>query len=373
MYQPPLEVIEELAVVEERDPVRPLVLAPNLMDRPYRGGSALAAFRGLAQAPGERCPEDWIASTTTVFGDDQRGLTALPDGTSLRAAVERDPAAYLSPEHRAVFGSSTGLLLKLIDAQQRLSVHIHPSRAFARRELGATYGKNEAWYVVATDGPDAVVHFGFTEPVDERELLEVVDAGQGGSLLDRMHAIPVVPGDAVFVPAGTPHAIGAGILLIEAQEPSDLLVRLEWSGYAVGSMPSDLGLGFDRALGAVDRTGWDADRLAGVRHRGSSGSVLPAAADGFFRLDQMSVRDRVELDADFSVLVVLDGSGELRADGSTTPSRTALSRGQAVLVPYGTGPVEVVGELDLVRARPADPRRVAELDPDLTALLALPA
>ena len=344
----------------------PISLEPNLQPRPYRGGSRLAAFRGLGGAPGDRFPEDWVGSVTTVFGHDDVGLSRLPDGRTLREAVASDPAAYLGPDHVAVLGTSTGLLVKVIDAQQRLAVHAHPDRPFARRQLRTPYGKTEAWYILQTAGPESAVFFGFVEDVDEDRLLATVESGQGATLLDLMHRIPVEPGDVIFVPAGTPHAIGEGILLVEAQEPSDLLVRLEWSGYATGSMPSDMGLGFPTALRAVDRTGWDAHRLAAVRSsipRSREGLVsrLPPTASEFFRLEAGTVHGTLTLAPGFCIVITIGGAGEISAGGKDMP----ISVGAAVLLPWAAGDVEIRGDLDIVVCRPPDPVDVRRLDPGL--------
>lgn len=351
--------------------MRPVALEPNLLRRPYRGGSTLADFRNMGTTPDERCPEDWVASTTTVFGDAMLGLSALPDGRTLRAAIEAEPELYLGPEHAETFGSDSALLLKLIDAQQRLSVHIHPSRDFSRRELGTPYGKTEAWYVLSTSSKDPSVFFGFTEDVASHDLLATVESGRGHTLLERMNKLSVKPGDCVFVPAGTAHAIGEGVFLVEVQEPSDLLVRLEWNGYAVGAMPNDLGLGFERALAAVDRRAWGDQRIAAVRttavERATNRftSVLPPSADAYFRLEHATIDGRMTVDAAYSVLVVVRGFGELVGSFGSVP----VHSGMTVLVPHAAGQLDVSGDVDLVRARPASSSSVHENDPDLIDLL----
>jgi mannose-6-phosphate isomerase len=351
--------------------VTPLLLPPNLVERPYRGGSRLAAFRRAAIGNRDRIPEDWIGSTTSVFGQGDVGLTRLPDGSWLRDAVRAEPEAYLGSRAAAVTGGNPGLLVKLIDAQQRLSVHLHPDRGFARRRLGQTFGKTEAWYVLEAQ-PGAAVHFGFREAIDARELLHTVEAGEGGSLLGKLNRVEVASGDVIFVPAGTPHAIGEGIFLLEVQEPSDLLVRLEWSGYVVAGMPNDLGLGFSVALEAVDRSAWDAARLETVIRRATVAQddarreLLPPQAAPYFRLGR--IHDGAEpLDAGFTILIVVKGSGALRtADGIGHQ----LAAGDCWLIAWQDGPIALEGDLEAIRCRPADPSIAAAADPDLSSYLA---
>lgn len=330
--------------------MNPVPLREQLIPRFYAGGARIAAFRGIEGAD-DHAPEDWVGSTVAVFGDDRLGLSSLPDGRLLRDAIADEPEAFLGPDHVRRFGADPGLLVKLLDAGERLPVHCHPDRGFSRRHLDCPYGKTEAWVVVAAE-PGAVVHLGFTRDVAAGELAGWVHAQDAAALLEAMHRVPVGVGDAVLVPAGIPHAIGEGLLVVELQEPTDLSVLLEWDGFAVdGTAEGHLGLGFDRALECVDRSGWGRDALAALwgDRRGTADPVrrlLPAEADPFFRAERVSVAPgtTVELDAGFSVVVVLDGSARL--------GPVEVRRGDTALVPHAAGPLTVTGRAELVRCRP---------------------
>ena len=215
-------------------------------------------------------------------------LSAWPsaeDGRLLRDLVAADPLGWRGtgswpgiPDH------DTGLLLKLLDAGQRLPVHVHPDRAFAATHLACPYGKTEAWYVLDVD-PGAAIHLGWTEGVDPDELVRRIDAQDGEWMLARMHRVEVRPGDGVLVPAGQVHAIGAGVFVAEVQEPTDFSILLEWSVTTSTREDSHLGLGFERALSAVSHRALapaalthlvrTADGPAGAGLR----SCLPAVAD----------------------------------------------------------------------------------------------
>ena len=138
------------------------------------------------------------------------GLSRLADGRVLRDAVEADSDRWLGAPHLERFGTSTGLLVKLLDTSERLPVHAHPSRAFARRHLGSPFGKTEAWVVLATRGDEAEVWLGLRDPVEPREYRRWIEAQDTDALLGSLHRLPVHAGDTLFVPAGVPHAIGAG-------------------------------------------------------------------------------------------------------------------------------------------------------------------
>ncbi|MDQ2909719.1 MAG: class I mannose-6-phosphate isomerase [Actinomycetota bacterium] len=335
--------------------MRPIALGSNLLHRFYRGGSSIAAFRGIA-CDDEYAPEDWVGSTTTAFGSDEAGLSSLPDGRLLREAIEAGPEAFVGPDHAALPGPEPGILVKLLDAGERLPVHLHPDRTFAARAFGSAVGKTEAWLIVGARG-EPVVHVGFREEVDRETLKGWVKRQDAEALLAAMNPIPVAAGDTVYVPAGVPHAIGEGIFMVEVQEPSDLSILLEWNGFAInGDVEYHLGLGLERALGAVDRSAWAGDRLARLREgrgrvRPGVEALLPQEADAFFRAERIRPDPEAELEPAFSILVGVAGAGELETAGG---ERMPLCRGDTLLVPYAAGPCRVTGEVEALRCLPPE-------------------
>jgi mannose-6-phosphate isomerase len=339
--------------------VQPILLDPNQPDLFYRGGESIARLRGRPLESVYR-PEDWIGSTTAIFGTDS-GRTILPDGTTLVAAIAADPAAYLGADHVAAFGADPALLVKLLDAGERLPVHLHPPRPFAEQHLGCPHGKTEAWVVIGTSVPRPEVYLGFREEIS-LPAVEAMVAEQGqGDLLATLNAVPVQVGDVFFVPAGTPHSISAGVFIVELQEPTDFSIMMEFARFGMdGEARGSLGLGFATALTCVDRTAWDADRLAAARGPGWTADgppradILPPAAAEFFRAELLRPRDGapVELEPSFAVVVALDGRGTLTTESGGTLD---IQRGDTVLVPYASGATVVSGDLTLVRCQPPAP------------------
>ncbi|NCT90448.1 carbohydrate kinase [Cellulomonas sp. APG4] len=328
--------------------MKPALLPANQpADRFYKGGRQIAELRGTGPAASHE-PEDWVASTTAVFGQEHVGLTVLPDGRLLRDAIAADPVGWLGPAHVQRFGSDPALLVKLLDAGRRLPVHAHPDVPFAQARLGLEHGKTEAWVVLEP----ARVHLGFTRDVGVDELAAWVRTQATEQVLEAMHALDLEAGDAVLVPAGLPHAIGEGALVVELQEPTDLSILLEWSGFEIdGAVDGHLGLGFDVALGAVDRRGWSAEEIGRLRGAtaGRTGDLLPAAA-AFFRVER-SRGPRV-LAPGLAVLVVTHGTGELATGGAPLP----LMRGDTVVLPAAAGEVTVEGpDLEMLVCRPPAP------------------
>jgi mannose-6-phosphate isomerase len=318
--------------------MKPQVLPPNILRHFYAGGPRIAALRGV-EIDSDHMPEEWIGAVSSMFGQPDRGPSAFADGTLVRDAVTADPEAYLGPEHVARYGSDAALLVKLLDAGQRLPAHFHPGRAFARAAFGSDHGKTEAWLIVEAD-PGAAVWTGFKDDVDLDTVRGWMRTQDSEAMLAAMHELPVSPGDAIFVPAGTPHAIGDGILLVELQEPTDMSVLLEWTGFELDPEDGHLELGWDRALEALDR------------HRAAppvAAPDLPADADPYFRAERVSGGSA--LDPGFSILVGLEGSGTLVTDGGEVP----FGRGTAVLVPFAAGAGELRGDAAGIRCRPPAP------------------
>jgi mannose-6-phosphate isomerase len=321
----------------------PLILPPNQFHRFYAGGARIDALRG-APAGEDGRPEDWIGSTTTAFGEESEGLSRVADGRLVRDLVDADPEALLGPEHVGRFGADPGLLVKLLDAGERLPVHVHPGRDFARSHLGSRWGKTEAWLILDAE-PGASVHVGLREPIDAATLRRWVDDQDAGEMLAALRELPVRAGDAILVPAGTLHAIGAGILLLELQEPTDLSVLVEWRRFGVNSGAEHLELGWSEALAAADRT--PADPAA---FTAAPGRLLPQAADPYFRAERL--RNGAECEPSFAVLVALAGAATLHTERG---GKLALIAGTTALVPYAAGTTILTGDLEAIRCLPPDP------------------
>jgi mannose-6-phosphate isomerase len=311
--------------------MRPHRLTPTRVYRFYRGGRLIDRMRGEAGVDGE-FPEDWVGSVTTASnpGRDEplAGLSRLDDGQLLRDVIAADPERWLGPD--AARGS-TGVLVKLLDPAERLPVHFHPDRTFAADHFGSRFGKTEAWIVLDTRDEQSEVWIGLREPADASTYRGWIDRQDREALLASLNRVPVRAGDVVFVPAGIPHAIGAGALIAELQEPTDFSIVCEWEGFPIRPQDSHLGIGWDAAMGALDL-----DVHTPVRE-------LPDAAREFFWADE-----HAEPAGRFAVWIVLEGVGSI--DG--VPARG----GACFAVPAATEQVEVCGGLRILRCLGPEPR-----------------
>ena len=158
-------------------------------------------------------------------------------------------------------------------------------------------------------------------------------------MLQALHEVPVKPGDGILVPAGTLHAIGGGILLLELQEPTDLSVLVEWKRFGVDSGPEHLELGWDTALQSLDLQPIDPAALTTP-----SSGMLPKEADPYFRAQRIKPGDT--LDQSFSIVLVTEGEGTL--------GDLAVRKGSTVLIPFGAGEIATDG-VEAIRCLPPDP------------------
>jgi mannose-6-phosphate isomerase len=357
----------------------PWRLTPNRVWRFYEGGSQLERFRGASEGDARdgHVPEDWVGSVTTAWrppgdtGPDE-GLSVIEaDGRSrrLRDLLAANPEAIAGRALVERAGTTTGLLVKLLDAGIRLPVHAHPSRAFARAHLDSFFGKAEAWHVLSThhvQGAEAPnLRLGFRRPVERDDLIGIIERGETDRLLELMHERPARPGDTWFVPPGLPHAIGAGVFIVELQEPTDFSIVAETRGVPIDPADAHLRLGWDTAIEALDRdakSDADIDALrqvpgavvdrGGVRRQALTG----ADADPFFRAERVTVRGQARpgWEPAFLIAVVTAGSGVAIVGEQSL----AIARGDTFAVPAAVLPdleLQSADGLEVVACLPPRP------------------
>src|ERR1051326_5171354 len=237
------------------------LLPPNLVWRSYPGGSVLRRFRALPSAPDNHFPEDWLASTVQARnGENSSGpgeglsfVRANGTWTVLRDLFASESDFWFGANHLARGGNAPGVLWKLLDSSVRLQFQAHPDATFAREHFNSNAGKTECWYILSTRD-DACVYLGFQRPPARNEWAEMIREQKVDKMLACFERIPVKAGDCYVVPAGTPHAIGAGVFMVELMEPTDWVVRCEvvTAGLALSPDACFMGIGLDACLDVFD-------------------------------------------------------------------------------------------------------------------------
>ncbi len=339
-------------------PTRPYRLGPNKVPVYYSGGAGIDRFR---REVGSEGPEDWVGSVTRfppsllpAGADPATGISTFPDGTALDAVLGADPSAWLGPVLRESFGTEPGLLVKLLDAGERLPVHCHPGRSFARAHLSSRFGKNEGWIVVAAE-PEALIWLGFRREVEADELRSWVEAQDAAAMLAAMNELAVGRRDVYYVPAGVPHAIGPGVTIIELQEPTSYSILAEHASFGVDAGAATLGLGWELALSCFDLRAYSGARLDVLRPRaqlvaetsgGSLTRLYDETASPYFQAYRARATggEVVLGDPGFRVLVVESGAGHLRFAAGVE----AVQAGETWIVPHAAGRLLLDGEAEIV-------------------------
>lgn len=219
----------------------PLRFSP-LLKRLRWGGRRLGAVLHKPIGEGHDYAESWELCD---HGKDQSIVADGPLAGWPLCRLVQDHGPELLGRHAGI--RQFPLLLKYLDAADRLSVQVHPNDAQARARQPGELGKTEAW-VILDAKPESVVYAGLRPEITCVALAAAIERG---TVEDCLHRVPVAAGDCIFIPAGTVHAIGEGILLAEVQQSSDLTYRLfDWNRVGADGKPRPLHI--DESLACID-------------------------------------------------------------------------------------------------------------------------
>ncbi len=277
-------------------------------------------------------PDDGIWAESWEIVDHGKDQSIVSDGDwtgrSLRELIELHPQAMLGKNANAASGFP--LLLKYLDCQRVLSVQVHPDDAYAKKMTPPDLGKTEAWYVIdATE--DALLYAGLKPGVTPTDLKKAVEKGESDQCLHSFHPNP---GDCVFIPAGTLHALGAGLFVAEIQQASDTTFRLfDWNRVDKDGQPRTLHI--DQALDVTDFQRGPVDAVRATDH-GIDGKRLLVDCDKF-RLFELQKSTVIEPDGQFKIITVVKGGCSLLwRNGSRS-----VPLGQSMLLPAACQQVQL--------------------------------
>lgn len=314
----------------------PLKFKPEMKERVW-GGRSLERF-------GYTLPAGAIGEAWTI-SDHPNGMTYVVNGELRGWGLDQIREQY----GQQIFGTKgfskkTGrfpLLMKLLDCEDDLSVQVHPSDDYSRLSTGEL-GKTEMWYILDAK-PGAKIIYGLKQGTTRELLAQAIDEKR---ILDVMNQVEVQSGDSFYIPAGTVHALGAGILLAEIQQNSDTTYRL----YDYDR------LGLDGKLRPLHIE----DSLHVIAYQGSgatkmSTSVanpyewLTIAQSPYFIVEKALVRGTWSLHTSvesFVILVIAEGTGELL----WREEKLAIQPGDCLLLPANLGAYTLAGELTVIRS-----------------------
>jgi mannose-6-phosphate isomerase len=274
-------------------------------------------------------------------------LSAHKDGQSVVCGGAYDGltlTAYVDALGKAALGTNSAkydyfpLLIKLIDAKGDLSVQVHPSDAYALEHEGE-YGKTEMWYVLDCD-EGAALYYGFTRDVTREEYETAI---KDGKLTDILNRVDVKRGDVFFIPAGTVHAIGAGILICEIQQNSNTTYRV----YDYNRRDKDGNLRPLHVAKALEVS--NLQKSPDLPATPDGEDILLAACE-YFEVRRLRVDGTTAVTADetsFVSLMATDGAGVLSFDGGEIP----FEKGDSLFIPAQNATFTVSGKCELVQSK----------------------
>ena len=310
----------------------PLLLEPAVKDYLWGGDRLLTEFG--YHSSGDTAAEAWVLSCHKDGPSVVRGGPF--DGRTLPEVLDVWGPSALG--ERAASFAYFPVLIKLIDARDRLSVQVHPDDAYALRTEGE-YGKTEMWFVVDCD-PGAQLVYGLNTGLTKEQFRSHIE---NDTLTDICHFVPVHKGDMFFIPAGTLHAIGGGILIAEVQQNSNTTYRVSDYG-RLGADGQPRPLHVDKAV--------DVTHLAppclpygqvGKTSPMPGGAVRSLASCELFTAELLVVREsmRVGCMESFVSLLCLEGGCRLDWTGGSLE----LKKGSSVFLPAGlTVQLQTAGE-----------------------------
>jgi len=299
----------------------PLTFEPLLMERVWGG-------RRLEELYGKRLPEGRPIGESWEITDRPGAVSVIANGAlagrSLRWLMEHHAAELFGPNSPGATGPFPWLI-KILDAQDKLSLQVHPPAEIAA-ELGGE-PKTEMWYVAAAT-PEAEIFAGLRRGVTRAEFEQRTTAG---TVADCFHRIRVKPGDCMFLRSGRVHALGAGSVIFEIQQNSDTTFRVfDWNRLGLDGRPRELHV--EKSLRSIDFNDFEPELVPSRSEATAFGTIRDLVDDELFRVSEVLLHPEGAMSADPNVLQVigvLSGTVEVQspAGGMTREA------GQFALIP----------------------------------------
>lgn len=311
----------------------PMFLKPVFQEKIW-GGSRLRSVFGF-DIPNDKIGEDWA-------------ISAHPHGVSVveNGEYQGQKLDELWQNHKELFGNPTEpvfpLLIKILDAEDELSVQVHPDDAYGMKHEGEL-GKTECWYIIDAE-PGAEIIYGHHAKTREK-LAEMIQEGRWDDLLKK---VPVKKGDFFYVPSGTIHAIGKGIMILETQQSSDTTYRVyDYDRKDANGNTRELHI-----QQSIDVTTVPAitPQIQMKEVRKGNSSIVTYLETEFFNVYEWDIKGITSFkkQAPYTLATVIDGAGELVVNEKIYP----LTKGASFILPNDVTEWTVQGELSIIASEP---------------------
>lgn len=300
------------------------------------GGDKIKKFKNI-DTPLENIGESWEISG--VEGQESIVASGEDKGLSITELINKYGASLVGESPYRRFGNKFPLLVKIIDARDNLSIQVHPDDRLARQRHNCD-GKTEMWYVIDADHGAEIIS-GLSEKITPEEYRRRVAEK---SITDILAKHKSHPGDLFFLPSGRIHAIGAGNLLAEIQQASDITYRVyDYDRPGLDGKPRQLHV--EEAADAIDYNVYDSYTTDYDREATGSVSLIKCP---YFEVNKVSVDGQITLPCDngsFMTLTCISGSCTVDADNEVS---VTLSRGNSILIAASTRTLTLTGTASLL-------------------------
>ncbi len=281
---------------------------------------------------GDQIGESWEISD--VHGDETLVLNGPLQGQTLKEIINTYKADIVGEKVYQSFGNSFPLLIKFIDANLPLSIQVHPDdeKAKSRHQ---SFGKNEMWYIMDADA-DAEIIVGFKEETQSNEYLKKLEEG---NLLELLNVEKVRKEDVYYIPAGRVHAIGAGVLLAEIQQTSDITYRIFDYNRIDATTGKERALHNDLAIDVIDFNAYSSYKTTFNKNENESNKLVhsPFFTSNFLRFTANTLKDYSSVDS-FVIYICVNGQLEIQVDNENY----LLRKGETILFPAFITKVNII-------------------------------
>lgn len=309
----------------------PITFEPILKERIWGGEKLVSIFNKKSNL--SNIGESWELSD--VEGDVSVVSEGVLKGKSLKELIQTYKGKLVGEKVYNAFGDDFPILIKYIDAKTPLSIQVHPSNELAK-ERHNSFGKNEMWYIMEAD-KDAELIIGFNQEVDKEGYVNKVESGD---ILDILNIEKITKGDTYYIPTGRVHAIGAGVLLAEIQQTSDVTYRIYDYKRVDAKTGKERELHTELALDAIDFTLQDSYKTSyNIKQNKASELVYsPYFKTNIIQLKGTLKQDYSTLDS-FVIYMCVEGNSEIVYGNNTYQ----LNLGETMLIPAVIEEVELSG------------------------------
>ena len=310
----------------------PISFKPILKECIWGGEKLITVFK--KESSEKNIGESWEISG--VKGDVSEVANGPLQGRSLKDLIKEFKGDFIGHKNYSLFGDNFPILIKYIDAKTPLSIQVHPHNELAKQRHNS-FGKNEMWYIMESDENSELI-VGFNKKVNQEEY---IDALNNNNILDILNVEKISKGDTYYIPTGRVHAIGAGVVLAEIQQTSDVTYRIYDYNRVDAKTGLERELHTDLALDAIDYNVHDSYKTQYSLKENESSKLVysPYFKTNIIKLKGAIKKDYSTLDS-FVIYMCVEGHTEIKQKDTTYQ----LKLGATVLLPACIKNVELVSD-----------------------------